>query len=40
MPGPFKTKITDQNEAMRVIKERKEIFSVDVKEHIDPKFLN
>jgi hypothetical protein len=40
MPGPVKSKITDQNEAMKIIKERKEIFSVDVKGHIDKNYLN
>jgi hypothetical protein len=40
MPGPLKSKITDQNEAMRIIKERKEIFSVDVKGYIDKRYLN
>jgi hypothetical protein len=36
--GPIKSKITDQNEALWIVKERKEIFSVDVKGHIDPNF--
>jgi hypothetical protein len=40
MPGPLKSKITDQEEAMRIINERKEIFSVDVKGHIDNRYLN
>jgi hypothetical protein len=40
MPGPVKSKIIDQEEAMRIIKERKKIFSVDVKGHIDKNYLN
>jgi hypothetical protein len=40
MPGPLKSKITDPDVAMRIIKERKEIFSVDVKGHIDNRYLN
>jgi hypothetical protein len=40
MPEPLKSKITDQNEAMKIIKERNEIFSIDVKSHIDNRYLN
>jgi hypothetical protein len=40
MPGPLKRVIKNEEEAMRVIKERKEIFFVDVKGHINPNFLN
>jgi hypothetical protein len=40
MPSPLKQVIKNKEEAMKVIKERKEIFSVDVKGHIDPNFLN
>jgi hypothetical protein len=32
--------IKNQNKALNVINERNEIFSVDVKEHTDPDFLN
>jgi hypothetical protein len=40
MPGPLKKVIKNKEEARKIIEERKEIFSVDVKGHIDPKFLN
>jgi hypothetical protein len=40
MSGPLKSKITDPNVVMKIIKERKEIFSVDVKGHIDKNYLN
>jgi hypothetical protein len=40
MPGPLKRVIKNQQESLRVIEKRKEIFSVDVKGHIDPNFLN
>jgi hypothetical protein len=40
MPGKLKKVIKDQEQALKVINERKEIFSVDVKEHINLKFLN
>jgi hypothetical protein len=40
MPGPLKQVIKNEEEARKIIEERKEIFSVDVKGHIDPKFLN
>jgi hypothetical protein len=40
MPCPLKAKITDSKEALKVIENRKEIFSVDVKGHVDPIFLN
>jgi hypothetical protein len=40
IPGPLKRVIKNEEEAMKIIKERKEIFSVDVKGHIDPNFLN
>jgi hypothetical protein len=39
MPGPLK-KVIKNEEARKIIEERKEIFSVDVKGHIDPNFLN
>jgi hypothetical protein len=35
VPGPLKRLIKNEEEAMRIINERKEIFSVDVKGHID-----
>jgi hypothetical protein len=40
VPVPLKKIIRDQEEALQVIKERKEIFSVDVKDHIDKNYLN
>jgi hypothetical protein len=40
MPGPVKKVIKNEEKARKIIEERKEIFSVDVKGHIDPKFLN
>jgi ABC-type ATPase with predicted acetyltransferase domain len=40
MPGPLKSKITDQNEALQLINERNEILFVDVKGHIDKNYLN
>jgi hypothetical protein len=40
MPGPLKRVIKNEEVAMRIIKERKEIFSVDVKGHIDNRYLN
>jgi hypothetical protein len=36
---PLKKVIKNEEEARKTIEERKEIFSVDVKGHIDPKFL-
>jgi hypothetical protein len=38
--GRVKQVIKNEEEARKIIEERKEIFSVDVKGHIDPKFLN
>jgi hypothetical protein len=40
MSGRIQTKITDQEKAQRIINERKEIFSVDVKGHIDKVLIN
>jgi hypothetical protein len=40
MPGPLKRVIKNEEVAMRIIKERKKIFSVDVKDHIDNHYLN
>jgi hypothetical protein len=40
MPGPLKQVIKNEEQARKIIEERNEIFSVDVKGHIDPKFLN
>jgi hypothetical protein len=40
MTGPLKRVIKNQEEALRLINERKEIFSVDVKGHIDNRNLN
>jgi hypothetical protein len=40
MPGPLKKVIKNDEKTRKIIEERKEIFSVYVKGHIDPKFLN
>ena len=40
MPGPLKQVIKNEEQARKIIEERNEIFSVDVKGYIDPKFLN
>jgi hypothetical protein len=40
MPGPLKRVIKNEEEPIRIIKETKEIFSVDVKGHIDNRYLN
>jgi hypothetical protein len=40
MPGTLKRDIKNEEEALRIIKERKEIFSVDVKGNIDNRYLN
>jgi hypothetical protein len=39
MPGRVKMVIKNHDEALKIINERKEIFSVDVKGHVDPKFF-
>jgi hypothetical protein len=38
MPGAVKAKIADSKQALKIINERNEIFSVDVKGHINPIF--
>jgi hypothetical protein len=38
IPGPLKRVIKNQEEALKIINERNEIFSVDVKGHVDPNF--
>jgi hypothetical protein len=40
MPGPLKKVIKNEEEARKIIEERNEIFSVDVKGHIDKSHLN
>jgi hypothetical protein len=40
MSDPLKEVIKNKEEARKIIEEQKKIFSVDVKGHIDPKFLN
>jgi hypothetical protein len=40
IPGRVKQVVKNQEEALKIINERNEIFSVDVKGHIDPNFLN
>jgi hypothetical protein len=40
MPGRDKQVIKNPEEALKIINERNEIFSVHVKGHIDPNFLN
>jgi hypothetical protein len=40
MPDPLKQVIKNEEEARKIIEERKEIFSVDVKGHIDKHYTN
>jgi hypothetical protein len=40
VPGRLKKVIRNLDEALQIISEKKEIFSVNVKEHIDSNFLN
>jgi hypothetical protein len=38
MPGRLKIKITNFSEALKIVNEKKEIFSANVKGHIDSNF--
>jgi hypothetical protein len=40
IPGRVKQVVKNQEEALKIINERNEIFSVDVKGHIDKRYLN